>query len=71
MSYVPGYNYLFARSNMNQHDVDSIQYQLGCLANQISSNKCGFYFLPNQPGTIFKNNYDFVVYLFHKLFDDA
>ena len=71
MSYVPGYNYLSARSNMNQHDIDSIQYQLGCLANQISSNKRDFYFLPNQPGTIFKNNYDFVVYLFHKLFEDA
>ncbi|MCI8575416.1 MAG: aminoglycoside phosphotransferase family protein [Bacilli bacterium] len=71
MDYVPGVNYFSFKKQMSKRDVESIDYQLGELAYQISSFKPNYYFLPSAPDLKFSNNYDFVSHLFESILNDA
>ncbi len=71
MTYIEGVNYLENKDNISLEERKQIEYQLGLLSKKISSIKSQKYFIPSNPKYHFKNNYEFVVYLFKMLMNDG
>lgn len=71
MTYIKGKNYLEVKSNMDKSTINKIEYQLGELSSRITRVTSDRIILPKEPNRRFKDNYEFMLYLFDLLLDDA
>lgn len=71
MSYINGENYLSIKENLDQETINNIEFQLGSITQKISSIKSSNFFLPSNPTKKFKDNFEFVYYIFEQLLKDA
>lgn len=71
MSYIPGVNFLENKNSLDNSIVNNIEYEIGELSSRISSITKESFFLPSYPNKNFKNNYEFVTFLFELLLNDA
>lgn len=71
MTYIDGQNYLECKDDLEQSIINNIEFELGILSSKICDIKGEKYFLPSNPYKNFKNNYEFIGYLFEMLLNDA
>ena len=71
MSYIEGKNYLEVKDQLTEEEKAKIEYNLGVLSHKICSIKTTDYFLPSFPEKKFKDNQEFVKFLFQLLLNDA
>lgn len=71
MTYLEGINYFEKNDTISDEDKKRIEYKLGRICKKITSLKADKFHIPSNPNKTFKDNYDFILYLFELLFEDA
>ena len=71
MTYLKGSNYFEKNETITDNDKRQIEYQLGSICKKIASLKVERFHIPSNSAKIFKDNYEFITYLFELLFEDA
>ena len=71
MSYIEGEPLLNVRKDLSSLEIANIDYELGLLSSKISSISGNRYYIPSMIDKYFENNYQFIVYLFEQLINDA
>lgn len=67
MNYLEGNNYLDCKDNMCLEQKKDISFHIGEITQKICSIKKDYYYLPSFPNKKFKDNYEFVIFIFKKL----
>lgn len=71
MSHIEGVNYEECKTFLKKEDKEKIEYELGKITKKISEVKSNKFFLPSKKDKEFKDNYNFIKYLFENLLIDV
>lgn len=71
MNYIEGTNYSKLKKECSNEEKKYIETRVGEICSKISSISESCFFLPFSPNQVFNNNYEFVLYLFNSILNDA
>ena len=67
INYISGNNYIDCKDNLLLSQKKDISFELGKICKKICSIKKDYYYLPPYPNKRFKDNYEFVMFIFNIL----